>query len=118
MVGDGINDTAAFSYADLSFSMGSRASHAAIEHADIVLNKEDIALVLQVVDLGQKTVETIKENYRFSIILNLLGVLLASIGLISPLTGALLHNSITVYVVGNSSKLLFYKTKINEKQGG
>ena len=108
MVGDGINDTPAFTCADLSFVMGTAGADAALEHADIVLKKDELDLVCQAINLGKKTVGTIYQNYRISIFLNLVGVVLAAFALISPFTGALMHNAITIYVVTNSGKLLFY----------
>jgi hypothetical protein len=36
-------------------------------------------------------------------------MVLAALGWISPLTGAVFHNLITVGVVSNSTRLLFYK---------
>jgi hypothetical protein len=36
-------------------------------------------------------------------------VVLAAFALISPFTGALMHNAITLYVVTNSGKLIFYE---------
>jgi heavy metal translocating P-type ATPase len=109
MVGDGINDTPAFTCADLSFVMGTAGADAALEHADIVLKKDELDLVCQAVTLGKKTVETIHQNYGISIFLNLVGVVLAGFALISPFTGALIHNAITLYVVTNSGKLIFYE---------
>ena len=109
MVGDGINDTPAFTSADLSFVVGTSGADAALEHADIVLNKDDLDLLCQAITLGKKTGETIHQNYRISIFLNLIGVVLAAFAFISPFTGALIHNAITVYVVTNSGKLLFYE---------
>jgi len=109
MVGDGINDTPAFTCADLSFVMGTAGADAALEHADIVLKKDELDLVCQAVTLGNKTVKTIQQNYRISIFLNLVGVVLAGFALISPFAGALIHNAITIYVVTNSGKLIFYK---------
>jgi cation-transporting P-type ATPase C len=109
MVGDGINDTPAFTSADLSFAVGTSGADAALEHADIVLNKDDLDLVCQTITLGKKTGEIIHQNYRISIFLNLIGVVLAAFAFISPFTGALIHNAITVYVVTNSGKLLFYE---------
>lgn len=112
MVGDGINDTPAFSHADLSFAMGDTGADAAIEHADIVLRQGDLALVVRSADLGRKTLSVIRQNYGISVGLNLAGVLLAGFGWLSPMMGALFHNLITVGVVGNSAKLLVYQTEI------
>jgi cation-transporting P-type ATPase C len=84
----------------------------AIENADIVLRNGDLALVAQTVALGQRTVQVIRQNYGISVGLNLAGMLLAAFGWISPLTGAFFHNLITVGVVSNSTKLLFFKADL------
>ena len=108
MVGDGINDTPAFSSADLSFVMGTGGADASLEHADIVLKRDDLDLVCQAINLGEKTVQTVRQNYRTSILINLVGVVMALFSMISPFAGAIMHNAITIYVVSNSGKLLFY----------
>ncbi len=115
MVGDGINDTPAFSSADLSFVMGISGADAALEHADIVLKKDDLDLVCQAINLGEKTVQTVRQNYRTSILINLVGVVMAFFSMISPFAGAIMHNAITIYVVSNSGKLLFYDPKDKEE---
>lgn len=112
MVGDGINDAPAFSHADISFAMGDTGADVAIEHADIVLRNGDLSLVAQTVALGQRTLEVIGQNYGIAVGLNLAGMLLAALGWLSPLAGAVFHNLITVGVVSNSTKLLFYRADL------
>lgn len=46
--------------------MGSAGADAVLEHADIVLKKDELDLVCQAVTLGKKTVETIYQNYQIS----------------------------------------------------
>ncbi len=112
MVGDGINDAPAFSHADISFAMGDTGADVAIENADIVLHNGDLSLVAQTVALGQKTLQVIRQNYGISVGLNVAGMLLAAVGWLPPLAGAVFHNLITVGVVSNSTKLLFYRADL------
>jgi cation-transporting P-type ATPase C len=112
MVGDGINDAPAFSHADISMAMGDTGADVAIENADIVLHNGDLSLVAQTVALGQKTLEVIRQNYGISVGLNMAGILFAAVGWLPPLAGAVFHNLITVGVVSNSTKLLFYKADL------
>ena len=110
MVGDGINDTPAFACADLSFAMGEGGSDAAVEYGDIVLQRGDPALVAEAVEIGQKTIAVIQQDYVMAIGLNAAGLICTTFGAISPFAGAFLHNVITMIVVANSGRLLTSKT--------
>ncbi len=108
MVGDGINDTPAFAHADLSFAMGETGADIAMEHANIVLQRSDLALVAQAMRLGKKTLAVIHENQVAVVGLNLTGVIFTALQWLSPFAGAFLHNLITLGAVSNSGRLLFY----------
>lgn len=121
MVGDGINDTPAFACSDLSFAIGEGGADVAVEYADIVLQHGDLALVAETVGLGQKTVSVIRQDYAMAIGLNSVGLVMTTLGWITPFVGAFLHNVITLIVVSNSAKLLAYKKDPNvlaEKSSG
>ena len=121
MVGDGINDTPAFACSDLSFAIGEGGADVAVEYADIVLQHGDLALVAETVGLGQKTVSVIRQDYAMAIGLNSIGLVMTTLGWITPFVGAFLHNVITLIVVSNSAKLLAYKKDPNvlaEKSSG
>ncbi len=109
MVGDGINDTPAFACADLSFAIGEGGADAAVEYADIVLQQGDPALIAEAVELGRKTVSVIRQDYAMAIGLNSAGLILTTLGVISPFAGAFLHNVIIMIVVANSGRLLTCK---------
>lgn len=113
MVGDGINDTPAFACSDLSFAIGEGGADVAVEYADIVLQHGDLALVAETVGLGQKTVSVIRQDYAMAIGLNSVGLVMTTLGWITPFAGAFLHNLITLIVVSNSAKLLAYKKDPN-----
>jgi len=87
-VGDGINDIIALTQSDLGIAMG-EGSDAAIEVADIVLNKNDLTLVAYAVGLSRKTLFTITRGFTIAIIYNLIAVPLAATGLLPPVVGAI-----------------------------
>ena len=61
-------------------------------------------------------IRTIKINLSFALILNGIAIILAMIGTLSPVWGALVHNGGSLLVVLNSALLLSwkYKTKSDE----
>ncbi|HIQ36625.1 MAG TPA: cation-translocating P-type ATPase [Desulfocapsa sulfexigens] len=104
MVGDGINDTPAFATADLSLAIGEGGADVTVEYADIVLQRGGIDQVATTLALGRKTLKTIKESYTIAISMNAGTLSMTTLGVISPVAGALLHNMITVAAVTNASK--------------
>lgn len=105
MVGDGINDTPAFATADLSFAIGEGGADVTVEYADIVLQQGGVDKVATTLALGRKTLGTIKECYSIAISMNAGTLGLTTIGVISPVAGALIHNMITVAAVTNAGKV-------------
>lgn len=59
---------------------------------------------------------TIKINLSFALILNGIAIILAMIGTLSPVWGALVHNGGSLLVVFNSALLLSWKYKTNSDE--
>lgn len=59
---------------------------------------------------------TIKNNLSFALILNGIAIILAMIGTLSPVWGALVHNGGSLLVVLNSALLLSWKYKTNSDE--
>lgn len=59
---------------------------------------------------------TIKINLSFALILNGIAIILAMIGTLSPVWGALVHNEGSLLVVLNSALLLSWKYKTNSDE--
>ena len=65
------------------------------------------------VALSKHMMRTIKINLSFALILNGIAIILAMMGTLSPVWGALVHNGGSLLVVLNSALLLTWKYKSN-----
>jgi len=104
MIGDGINDAAALTAADLSMAMGT-GTDTAINSADITLMQTGLNNVIEALKLSTKTIKVIRLNMGWALIYNVIGLPIAAAGLLTPLYAAAAMAASSVLVVTNSLRI-------------
>ena len=109
-VGDGINDSAALAYADVSISFAS-GSDLARETADIVLTNDKVSDLIVAQDLARETFGLVKQNIGIVGVPNLSALLIGTFLPVSPIAAVVLNNGSALVAAANAMRVLGFKAK-------
>jgi Cu2+-exporting ATPase len=104
-VGDGLNDSVALAYADVSVSF-ERGAEIARETADVVLMENNLWELFEVIAIARETRNLIDQNIALVVIPNLTALGVASTVGLNPLIATLIHNGSAISAGLNSLRPL------------
>ena len=101
MIGDGLNDSAALSQADIG-AVFQEGSDLARQASDIIIKTDDLQSLHTLIDLSDGVQQKVQRNMTHTYTINSSLIVMGLLDLLSPSLLATLHNSATLLMITRS----------------